>query len=43
MSKRTNPHAKALRLRIYQPKQVPAKKGKRSYRRLKLQEKTNDA
>jgi len=40
MTKRPNPHAKALRLGIYQPKQVPAKKGG-SYKRVKKQEKTN--
>jgi len=28
-----NPHAKALRLGIYQGKKVPSKKGKGSYRR----------
>jgi len=33
MTKQPNPHAKALRLGIYQPKRIPAKKGKGSYRR----------
>ena len=42
MTKRPNPHAKALRLGIYQPKKVPGKKGKGSYKRVKKEEKTND-
>lgn len=35
MKKAPNPHAKALQMKIYQPKIVKPKKGKGSFKRIK--------